>query len=398
SLLFAAWIAALLLPTSHMQSSAAAFDGRFLYDAVPVVALFLALAVDASKRAGSARNALLVALVLVAGYFGTGSRQWLARYGEQDATLRTVQQQALAAAQASAPGRPFGIGGLPGLPLLQTKLWGVLGLAPFAKVERPLVGVPEIVARDEAALALFGDAAPVHAMAELGAGVAIWQQAANAFVPVPRPVVAQVVLVASDKVPGAFVPASPPLLATAVAAVQVVVDKPASRFRLRLLDDLAGEFAFGWRAVEGAPGTTAWFDLTRAVGPLVQGGVCSGLVLEVDGKPAPAGTVVRVFASLATGPLLEPLRGRTVPREQFAAALRPPRPDLPLRLYLLLPTGLLSVDVAGGAAVRFDEPTRNQIVYAADVLGGCLVHCFWQTVPGHQGEPWRSPIDWCEVR
>ena len=397
SVLFAIWIGALLLPTSHMASSAAAFDGRFLYDAVPVVALFLALAVDARKQAGSARNALLFALVLVGGYFAAGSRQWLDRYGEQDATVRAVQHQVLAAAHASAPGRPFGIGGLPGLPLLQTKLWGVLGLEPFTTVERPLVGVPEIVARDDAAWALFGDAAPVHAMAELGAGVAIWQPAANTVVPVARPTVAEVELVASQSAPGAFVPGSPPLLATAVAAVQVVVSKPASRFRLRLLDDLSGDFAFGWREVRGAPTTTAWFDLTRALPPLVQGG-CSGLAIEIDGEPAPAGTVVRARGSLATGPLLSVLAGRVVPRDALDAVLRPPRHDLALRLYLLLPTGLLSADVLAGTATRLDAATQNQIGFAADVLGGCLVHCFWQTLPDHPGEPWRSPIDWFAVR
>jgi hypothetical protein len=170
--------------------------------------------------------------------------------------------------------------------------------------------------------------------------------------------------------------------------------------QLRLLDDLPGDYAFGPQTVAGAaPFTTATFDTTRAAALLVLESLGSrfrGCELEVDGEAAPPGTKLEAIAALPTSelPADRAVGGRPVELASLAGVLRAPRADVSLRLYLLGPTGALAWDVAAGSAVELPPAIAAQLRYAADVLGGCALHWFWQTLPGAV-EPWCSRFDHC---
>ena len=101
-------------------------------------------------------------------------RAWLQRYGEEDALLSDVRRELAIAAAGGEPGRPIGCSMLPGLPLLQTHVWGLLGVRPFAERDLGLATLAGMLQLDPDCPGLFGDAAIAHALAELGGGVVTW--------------------------------------------------------------------------------------------------------------------------------------------------------------------------------------------------------------------------------
>lgn len=384
-----ALVAALALPTSHMVAGSGGFDGRLVYD--PMAGLALLAGVGAGAAGRALRPVALIAAFVLGLGLAVHNRGWLERFAAGERRLEAATGQLLAAARDAVPGRPFGVAAMLGQPLMLPRMWGVLGLRPFAAADRALVAMPELLQRDASAPDVFGDAAPVHALAADGAGVGFWLEQTSTFVTVPASPVAAIAMPAVSGRPGEFAAGSP-LAATACAAVEVELPRPARRVRLRLLDDLQGEFAFGWRAVAlPEPGTRVWFDTSRAIAPFVLGGTCRGFFVEVDGAPAPAGTVVRVHALAAAGDAPD-AGGDAVDRDELAALLVPPRRDVPLRCYLLLPTALLSLDVAPGAAVEVPAGARAQVVYAADLLGGARLCWFWQSLDDGARRPWRSGL------
>ena len=287
---------------------------------------------------------------------------------------------------------------LPGLPLLQTHLWSMLGVPPFAARDLALVGLGEMLQRDPDAPGLYGDAAMAHAFAEYGAGTLAWDPLARRFTVLPRPLQTETEL---SPLGGGVFAARDALPATAYATIDVESAAPCRRIALELVDDLQGEWALGRVEQELEGGVQrATFDLTHSVAVLLRAGSgvpFRGLRVAVDGRPAEN---VRVLAR-ATVPgeaRGESLAGKAMTVAEFEAALRPPRQDVPLRLYLGAVGRTLSCDVLRGGEFALSVVERKRLELARDLLPLGSVHWFWQTPPGHRGAPWRSPIDWARLR
>lgn len=399
-----AWAAVALLPTSQPAPLAAGFEGRFVYGALPALAVLLAQAIAVPQRRWLPAVVAVVVAYLVA--LGCTAHSLRGRYVRGGAAVALLQQRLWHAAATHADGRPLGVVGMAhadvGLQLLQPRLRTLLGLRPFAPVDHavlPLLGM--VPPPDPAAPELLGDGAPLAAVLAAGGAIATWQEAQQDFVVRRLAVGDEHELMADPGGGGRFAPAAK-LSPLAAAALRVELPAGASRCELGLLADLPGEFAFG---AHGATATTAarefWFDLTRAVPLFVfdqLGQGFPGCWIRVDGAAAPAGTRVTLSPRLKQLSLPVPQRGAVVRLDELSSALRPPPAAHSLRCYLLLPTGIVTSDVAPGQALQLSQRAREQLVYARDVLSGCTVHCFWQTLPEHEGEPERSPLDWFEVR
>jgi hypothetical protein len=400
-----AWLlacgAALLLPSSQLREAIGLMSGRLVFSSVPLLSVVVACcAADAVGRRPAKWIAWL-ALGALLGSLGVAGRAWLQRYGEEDALLSDVRRELAIAAAGGEPGRPIGCSMLPGLPLLQTHVWGLLGVRPFAERDLGLATLAGMLQLDPDCPGLFGDAAIAHALAELGGGVVTWNPDARTFVPVRRPERLRVELVHDAIDAGVF--AAPAVLpATAFAAIEVTAVAPVGSIRLRLRDDVEGAWAFG--AIEqtlAPPQRTATFDVTHALAVQLfaaNGAPFRGFVIECDGAPAPAGTVVVAHATLPTEPLRAPFVGREVAVAELVKALQPPRQDLPLRLYLMTPLRTMGLDAVVGSAFRVPSVEQDRLRLSAAMVDGCAAHWYWQTPPGYSGSPWRSGLDWCRLR
>ncbi len=410
----APWAVLLLLPgTTHVEWGDGLLLGRFVFDAVPALALFTALAVDVAPAGALARARFAVGVLGLGAGLCVGSRVWLDRYTEESRLVATVQRELLAAARHAGPGAPFGVVALPGQPLLQPGLWGFLTQRPFAPVDLPVSGFAALLEQDDANPRVFANAAPIHALVQHGAGFASWDVRRGSFVAVPKAIDEVVELVRDANDPSRFLPPRP-LSPTAFAAIEL---RPwrGLQVDLEVLGDLPGPLAArtrGWRFSAGAadpsdphvraepPPAQVWFDTTDVVSWFVLQAIGSspqGVRLTADGRPPPPEVAVRVHARI------DELRARQdVPArctvEQFAAALQPPEDRGDYVLTVLAPTGVFACGIGRGAGGSMPAEMVGQLRFCADVLGRCRLHWFWQTRdPLPEGRPARSRFGTCEV-
>lgn len=394
------WAGLLLLPgTTHVQLADRELAGRFVFDAVPALALFVALVVGGQRPRARLAVVGTAALGLL-GLLASGSRAHLQVYGEQDRVIAKLQQELFAKAAAAGPGQPFGVVGLPKLPLLQPALWGFLTQRPFAPQDLHVVGLENMLTRDPGAPRVFANTTAVHALVANGAGCAVWNGATDSLMPMGKASDEVVDFVRDPADPRRFVP--PRLLSpTAVGALEIVSPVPMASWRLQVLGNLEGPYAQAPFTAAAAPATAVWWlDLTGVLPWFVAatvGGGPAGVELTGDGQALPAGTVVRAHAGLPAVPTPVVVPG-IVRREELVRYLVPPQPAQAAVLYLLLPTGLFAVEAAAGSAPGLDAATRSQLDFVCDVLGPCRVHWFWQVEGGPDGPPARSGFGTCVVR
>ena len=388
----------LLAPTSHAFEPIGTMTGRLVFPAVPALAIAIALVV-AAALSRAARAVAITAAFAIATVYATWSASWIAQYGGEDGEIAAVRAGLSEATTNAMPGRPMAISMLPGLPLLQTHLWSMLGVPPFAPRELALVGLGEMLQRHPESPGLYGDAAMAHAFAEFGAGTLAWDPVLRRFTALPRPQSAEMELA---HVGGGVFAARDALPATAYASLEVESAAPCRRIALELVDDLQGEWAFGRVEQELEAGVRrAIFDLTHSVAVLYRAGKGTpfhGLRVAVDGRPAEPSVRVLARATVFGEAISAPLAGKELSVDEFVASLRPPRADLPLRLYLGAVGCTLSCDVQRGGAFELSIVGQGRLELARDLWPHGSVHWFWQTPPSHRGTPWRSPIDWARLR
>lgn len=393
------WAWLLLTPgTTHVGAAADELAGRFVFDAVPALALLLALACGAGlRRLSTGGTWVILALIIL--QLGSGSRHWRGRYDDDAAVIASAQQQLLEQASAAAPGRPFGVVGLPGLPLLQPALWGFLTQRPFADRDLPVVGLSNILTRNPAAEGVFTDTAAIHALVGDGAGSSVWNTPQRRLTPVASAAPDVIEFVAHAAVAGQFAP--PRLLPpTAVAVLEIVAPSSVKRWRVDFLGNLGGDYAApAHQTTFGDDGhTTLWVDATSVLPWFVAatlGGGPAGIAVTCDGAPAPVGTIVRAHPRLAALPLHAVGLPAVVDRAELARHLVRPVENGLYVLYLLLPTGLYSWEVTEHIELRVPDDVAAQIAFTCDVLGPCRAHWFWRDLlelPPPGGAPGRTPF------
>lgn len=385
---------ALLLPSHHMTAAADVLYGRLVFDAVPGLALVLALAVAAARLRWLALQVVAVAAWLLA--MALTSAQWLDRYAGEDRVARAAQAAVVAAGTTNLA-QPLGIANMPCLPVLHYKLWGVLGLAPFAPRDLAIAGFPEFQFADEHAPQFFNDPAALYAFQAAGGGFSVFT--GDRLAQAPAPPHAALTLAADPAQPGDFL-VPEPWPGTSFAAVEVRAGAGVQAGVLRLLADFPEPRAFGSHTAHAADGTL-WFDTTHAMAPVMLASVgvpFRGLHLDLDGHPAAPSTTVVVHALLPRGPTVARCAGAPRSRAELFAILRhPPVADVPLRCYLVLPTGVRHQDVPAGGADA--EPALvDHLRYAADLYAPVTAWWFWQTAVDAPGAPWSTALDWAVVR
>ena len=391
------WAFAVLLPTQHLAAAHTTFYGRFCFDALPGLGLLAAAAVLAIGR-GRAHmfhaQWLLWLLPLV-----VTSRDWLARYGAEDKQGRAAAAEVDAFADAATDDRPVAIAGLPMLPVFHQKLWGVLGLLPFATRDLPTLGLPELLTPDDKAPQQAHDAAPIHALLAAGGRVGRYDQDRRLFVDVPAPIAGALELAADPGEPGAFVAAAG-LAPTSFASVHVQAGAGARAIELELLADLPGPPAFGRHGLLAVAGG-AHFLTAHAVAPILLGSVgvpLRGVRVFVDGQPAPATVRVVAHSTLPPRALPDPaVAGAERSRDAIAQLTQAPPGGERARFYLWLPTAPRWQDVPAGGA-PMDELLRRELAWALDLFGPLVVRWWWQSPSDAGATPWRTPIDRARVR
>lgn len=382
----------LVLPTSHMEASRSVLYGRLIFDALPCLALATGLALTTTGPSMLRVPAIIGAVGWLLSLAGP-CRRWIEQYGVDDLVARRAEA-AIAAVAPTTPSAPFACTGLPLLPQFHAKLWGALGMRPVTDHDLPVIGLPELMYPDDRAPASFGDAAPVHALFAAGGKVVTWADPTMREMPPPS---VPAVELRDSGATGTFAPTLP-MLGCGFAALHVKLPAPAAQVRVRLVDDMPDGRAFATQQA-AAPDGAVWFDLTHALAPVLStclGMPFRGVVVEVDGTPAPAASEVHLLARLPQRELPAPIRGRGLPVAELSSSLRPPPHEGPLLLYVLLPTGARSATVT--AADPFPAPLRSHVAYAHDLFGASTVWWFWQTPRDWHGEPWRSELDWATVR
>ncbi|MCR9244147.1 MAG: hypothetical protein NXI31_03890 [bacterium] len=406
--LCAPWIGLLLLPgTTHVVLSENLLAGRFLFDAVPALGLGCAVTVASTVRWRAVVGLAGSGLALVGLVIGSGDE--IATYDRENLIVRQAQEALVRdAGAAAASGRPFGVTGLPGLPLLQPELVGFLTQRPFVARDLHVVPLGNVLTPNEHSGA-FGDATSVHAMVQFGAGAATWDADARRLQAVARVGSTSFELVRDPADARRFVP--PRLVSPmAVAALEIVVPAEVDRWRGAILGNLPGDYeAAGFAAVRptdlGMASTwVSWVDASRFLPWLVAGtlgGVPAGVELSNAGKPLPAGVVVR-----AHGPLMirdgDAAAGHavSVDRAELAAVLERDFDavgGLAGTVFVAMPTGVFAARRASGPT-GFELPAslRTQLTYVADVLGPTRVHWCWRfdADPGERprASRWRSIV------
>jgi len=399
------WALLLLLPgTTHVQTSGAALAGRFVFDAVPVLALWVGVLAVGGDRGWSWRGLPALVLLLGAGFAG---RAELRVYCDQDAEIAAAQQQLLTVAAAAGPGTPFGVVGLPKLPLLQPALWGFLTQRPFAPQDLPVVGLENLLSHDASTPRSFARPVPLHALVAHGAGAAVWHGPTARLLPLPT-TPAGLPEVGTPWAPSATAPQqflpTGLLPATNLAALEIELPAAAGQYRVQILGNLDGAFAAPawtgtWPAAQDGGQARLWLDTTAVLPWLVATTLGAGVVgieLWIDGQPPPPGTVVRAHARLGDElPVTQP--AQSIPRADLAQWLQPP-PGGADELHLLLPTGCFAMAVASAGALELAAGLRQQLDFVCDVLGPCRVHWFFTRQTGPGAKPERSRFGTAMVR
>ncbi|MCA8974832.1 MAG: hypothetical protein KDC98_08920, partial [Planctomycetes bacterium] len=260
------WMFGLLTPgTTHLGAAASSLAGRFVFDAVPAVAVFVALAFAAFATRPRLVLVSALGVASVAVGFGVVSRAWIERYDADSRLIDTVQKELIANAQAAAPDRPFGVFGLPGQPLLHPPLWGFLTQRPFAERDLPVIGLSNILMRNPDTVDLFGDASVVHSLIAHGAGVGVWDDEARRLRPVPRAASGIIDFVQDPNDRRCFLP--PRLLPpTAVAQLEIRSPTPVEKWRIEILGNLEGDYATrSMEVVAGDGAAVTWCDTTHVL-------------------------------------------------------------------------------------------------------------------------------------
>lgn len=400
------WALLMLLPgTTHVEWRDGLLLGRFVLDAVPALALFVALAVERREIGRLAGVGRWVALLALCAGLVVAHRVWLVRYGDEAATVAKVQQALLTVAKDAGPGKPFGVAALPGQPMLQPGLWGFLAQRPFAPVDLPVSGLAAMLEKDPGAPYLFGDGTPIHALVQQGAGFASWDDKGARFVPLAKVAAGVVDFVRDPADARRFLPKGP-LSPLAVGAVEVVAR--TARLELEPLGHI-GMFGEPPRLIGSYEPFadephTYWFDTTSIASWYVVaslGGGVAGVALSSPDGPLPEGVVVRAHADLDTLVAdAEVASASTV--EQFVEALAKldcmRRPDV---LYVFAPTGVyVERFMPGGLPEAARQRIARPLRFCADVLGTCRVHWFVQMddLPNAHSRPARTAFGTCEVR
>ena len=98
---------------------------------VGMAAFAAAIAMGCSRHAW-ARLMALVATVLVCVSLAAISSSWLSTYERQCEISSKISAQLEVKGATATPAAPLAVTGLPALPLFHPKVWGLLGLVPFA--------------------------------------------------------------------------------------------------------------------------------------------------------------------------------------------------------------------------------------------------------------------------
>ena len=401
------WALLLLLPgTTHVAWQDGLLLGRFVFDAVPALALFVALAVERRELGRLAGVGRWVALLALFAGLVVAHRVWLVRYGDEAAKVAQVQQALLAVAKDAGPGRPFGVAALPGQPSLQPGLWGLLAQRPFAPVDLSVSGLFGMLEEDPGNPLLRGNASPVHALVMQGAGFAGWQQERGAFVSIARPERPVVELLRNPQDPRQFVP--PGLLSPAAFGVIEVRNGDAT-VNLRPLGVLAAldsdpTLGSSFDPPPASDVPVHWFDTSDVVSWYVMATLGGGpLGVELTSGDVDTSSAVRAGATVhAHAEFLVLSDASSVPARctvaEFAQHLRPPTANDTYTLFVYSPFGVLVRRWSSSTAELGALPAGAQATlrFAADVLGSCTVHWCWQGE--HQGRPARTPFGIVEVR
>lgn len=402
AVLLAALVPAILLPVSRSPADAAGWSGRLAVGAVPVLAL--AVAVTAAGGRGGLRRALgVAAAVALLAAWGVGAGVWREHYRRGGELVDRVADD-LAQVGAAATGQAplglvtVGVGGVP-VPLLQPKAWYLLASRPFVAADRPVVGLHGLLLRDRAGPELERDLSPARALLDAGGAIAAWEegnglrlQRRPALEPPPE-------LAPLDAIPGGF-GGDAPLPPLAVAAAELLLAAPLAAgtpCRLRLRADLPlPEPMMVVPARLADDGRSAWFDLQRALGPVLVdrfGGRWTGVEVVCDGAPVPAGSRLRLVPRPQHLELTAPLAGAAVALPELERRLLDHAGADPLQCVILAPSAAVSVTLRAGEP-GLPDAARGELGHLAAVAGP--IRCWWfvQSPAGAIGPPRRSALDW----
>ncbi len=397
--LFLAWMALLLVPTSVVPLQGTAWDGRLVYHVVPALALFC---VEAAVLLRAPLR--LVAALLLLTLWGWSALPAARAYREGGKAVDSFQQALLQAHTTSGTAAPVGALAFSRtqdhhVQLLQRQAWGLLVARPFVPADVPMVSL-ESVLPDFGTMPSRVDATPAVAVLAAGGALVSWSDHRAVTIRAPVPFSGGPLGQVPGK-SGAFAaqPSWQPFAATVVA---VELPAPATACSIRFVEPIPGQ-AFPGLAEAGRTFTTDepsqrfYFDVASANVALVLqnfGLPWPALEVEVEGVGAPQGTVVRLM-SADDQPLAEPLRGRALSLEQVPMVLRPPQPGA--RLYLMTP--LTTVGDARNEDGTLSSAARHELGFLQTLLPGARVFYCWR-LGGDAGteRPARSSLDWFCLR
>ncbi len=393
------WIVLMLGPTSHMPAESHIFHGRLLFDAVPVLGIALAFAVATPLRNLGTRLLTTLAACGALVTMAIPSAAWLDRYGADDQVARAVESALVEASATATADAPLACVRLPYLPIFHQRLWGVLGLEPFAPRDLPVLGLPEILNGGSEGSETFADAAPLHAILAAGGRAVSWNPTNRALDTLAATATGSVVLATSETNPRQFL-AKQTWPGTAVAALKFQTPSAGTTpapwdLRFRLLDDVPGKLNYSWQSVRGT-GDSAWFDATHAVAPMLLAGLGApfrGIEIEWKGGDPPTDLTVEVVGALRVKPSDAPTLGREMRVAEFMTALTPPISTEPMRLYLMLPTGVRHMDSEMNSPFELSADLQDHLGFAVDIFAPVRATWFWQSCHADGQEPWTTGLE-----
>ena len=394
------WIAALLVPTSHVASVGNAWDGRLVYHCLPPLALLIAEAASVLPQKSFLDRGLDARLLLGALLAGWSLAAWsqaeeYRRGGYVVTELRAALEET---AEQCALGRPLGQVAFAqtdaNLLLLQRKAWGLMLLKPFVDRDLPIVSLESLLP-DGLVETVPVDGVPASAVVDAGGMLSQWADAQLETYGAPATAPPSELLRSG---PGRYAAGSP-WLPFAASVVEVELPQAAQECVLRLSRDLPALAALGERRAQSAePQQRFWFDLSAALTPLTLAKIglpWPELTITADGQPVPEGTTVRLRRRPEPMARTELLQGAELRLEDLTTRLSPPAAEA--TLHLLLPTTTLSVKVTGGAPWQLSEDANRELGFLRWLLGSATVHFCW-TTGGGETSPRRSGLDWFTLR
>jgi hypothetical protein len=333
--------------------------------------------------------------------WGILSLQWQQHYQRGAVTVQELAHS-LQETGGSDESPPLGLlrvdsGDVP-LLLLHPKVWYLLARRPFARIERPVTGLACLLQRDEVSEDLYLDLSPARALLDAGGSIGEWdagslQQWGWSGEPLPE-------LSQSPEHKGSFV-APAPLPVFDIAAVHAVADLPVQGPWSLRLHAREGQLQGLLLPVAGVPdpdGRGAWFDLQRALAPVVLAHSRGTLVgFDVE---APPGASVRVlpYARPRLLPLPAPFDGADVPLGELGPRLQRNAGGEVLQAVILAPATAISVVLRPGEPVQLSPRALGDLGYVVGVAGPMPCWWFVQTMRSAAGQPGRSRLDRFRLR